>query len=291
MSATNAIALPAPHPRRTGLNVGQLTAHAIVLAGALLMLAPFYFMFIFATHSDREILSLPPPIWFGNHFDDNLKLLLERLPYWWQNLGWSVYVALAVTAANLLLCSLAGYAFAMFEFRYKKQLFVFVMGTMLLPSFVAMIPTALIMSGLGWMNQPKALIVPAACGALGIFMMRQYIASAIPRDLLDAARIDGCSELGIYFRIVLPLIGPALGTLGLVTFIASWNNFMGPLIVMRDMEMYTVPLALRSLQGTGQTPWGAICAGSSIAVLPLLVMFALASRRLIEGLTAGAVKA
>jgi multiple sugar transport system permease protein len=265
MSAT--LALPAPRPRRAGVNVGQLTAYAIVLAGAVLMLAPFYFMFIFATHSDREILSLPPPIWFGNHFDDNLKLLLERLPYWWQNLGWSVYVALAVTAANLLLCSLAGYAFAMFEFRYKKQLFVFVMGTMLLPSFVAMIPTALIMSGLGWMNQPKALIVPAACGALGIFMMRQYIASAIPRDLLDAARIDGCSELGIYFRIVLPLI------------------------VMRDMEMYTVPLALRSLQGTGQTPWGAICAGSSIAVLPLLVMFALASRRLIEGLTAGAVKA
>lgn len=162
---------------------------------------------------------------------------------------------------------------------------------MLLPSFVGMIPTALTMSWLGWMNEPKALIVPAACGALGIFMMRQYIASAIPRDLLDAARIDGCSEFGIYFRIVLPLIGPALGTLGLVTFIGSWNNFMGPLIVMRDMEMYTVPLALRALQGTGQTPWGAICAGSSIAVVPLLVIFAMASRRLIEGLTAGAVKA
>lgn len=290
MSAT--VALNAPRRGNPiGFSASQITAYAIVLAGAVLMLAPFYFMFIFATHSDREILSLPPPIWFGDHFDDNLKLLLERLPYWWHNLGWSVYVALAVTAANLLLCSLAGYAFAMFEFRYKKQLFLFVMGTMLLPSFVGMIPTALIMSWLGWMNEPKALIVPAACGALGIFMMRQYIASAIPRDLLDAARIDGCSEFGIYVRIVLPLIGPALGTLGLVTFIASWNNFMGPLIVMRDMEMYTVPLALRSLQGTGQTPWGAICAGSSIAVLPLLVMFALASRRLIEGLTAGAVKA
>ncbi|MCR5884632.1 carbohydrate ABC transporter permease [Rhizobacter sp. J219] len=286
------IALPTPRRGHSkGIHPSQIVAYAIVLAGAVLMLAPFYFMFIFATHSDREILSLPPPVWFGDHFDDNLKLLLERLPHWWHNLGWSVYVALAVTAANLLLCSLAGYAFAMFEFRYKKQLFLFVMGTMLLPSFVGMIPTALIMSWLGWMNEPKALIVPAACGALGIFMMRQYIASAIPRDLLDAARIDGCSEFGIYVRIVLPLIGPALGTLGLVTFIASWNNFMGPLIVMRDMEMYTVPLALRSLQGTGQTPWGAICAGSSIAVLPLLVMFALASRRLIEGLTAGAVKA
>ncbi|KQW03136.1 carbohydrate ABC transporter permease [Rhizobacter sp. Root1221] len=266
-------------------------AYAIVLGGALIMLAPFYFMFVFATHADREILSLPPPLWFGDAFVSNLRLLVEKLPYFWHNLGWSLYVALAVTAANLLLCSLAGYAFAMFEFKYKNQLFLFVMGTMLLPSFVGMIPTVITMSWLGWMNEPKALIVPGACSALGVFMMRQYITSAIPKDLIDAARIDGCGEFGIFGRIVLPLVGPALGTLGLVTFIGSWNNFMGPLIVMRDMEMFTVPLALRSLQGTGQTPWGAICAGSSIAVLPLLVMFVMASRRLIEGLTAGAVKA
>jgi len=266
-------------------------AYGIVLGGALIMLAPFYFMFVFATHSDREILSLPPPLWFGDNFMANVRLLVEKLPYFWHNLGWSLYVAVAVTAANLFLCSLAGYAFAMFEFRFKDKLFLFVMATMLLPAFVGMIPTVITMSWLGWLNQPKALIVPAACTALGVFMMRQYITSAIPRDLIDAARIDGCGEFGIFFRIVLPLITPALGTLGLVTFIGSWNNFMGPLIVMRDMEMFTVPLALRALQGTGQTPWGAICAGSSIAVLPLLVMFVMASRRLIEGLTAGAVKA
>lgn len=269
----------------------QFAGYAFVAAGSVVMLAPFYFMFVFATHADREILSMPPPLWFGSNFIENLKLLLSRLPYFWHNLSWSLYIALATTALNLLLCSLAGYAFAMYDFRHKDKLFAFVMGTMLLPAFVSMIPTALTMSWLGWMNQPRALIVPAACGALGIFMMRQYISSAIPRELLDAARIDGCGEFGIYVRIVVPLIGPAMGTLGLVTFIASWNNFMGPLIVMRDMEMYTVPLALRSLQGTGQTPWGAICAGSSIAVLPLLAMFVMASRRLIEGLTAGAVKA
>ena len=267
------------------------TAYLIVLGGALLMIAPFYFMFVFATHSDREILSVPPPLWFGNDFVANVKLLLVRLPYFWHNIGWSLYTALAITGLNLLFCSLAGFAFAMYDFRHKDRLFNFVMATLLLPSFVAMIPTALTMSWLGWMNQPKALIVPAGCGALGIFMMRQYIGSAIPRDLVDAARIDGCGEFGIYLRIIVPLIGPALGTLGLVTFIGAWNNFLGPLIVMNDMEMFTVPLALRSLQGTGQTPWGAICAGSSIAVLPLLVIFVLASRRLIEGLTAGAVKA
>lgn len=273
-----------------GIASGDLVAYATVGFGALLMLIPFYFMFIFATHTDREILAVPPPLLPGTAFLDNFSILLQRIPYFWHNIGWSVYIAVATTTLNLFFCSLAGYAFAMYEFRYKEKLFGIVMGTMLLPSFVNMIPTVLVMSGLGWLNEPRALYIPAACGALGIFMMRQYISSAIPRELMDAARIDGCSEFGIYFRIVLPLIGPALGTLGLVTFITSWNNFMGPLVVMSDMSHFTVPLALRSLQGTGQTPWGAICAGSAVAVLPLLVIFVLASRRLIEGLTAGAVK-
>lgn len=277
-------------PHSAPMSPQRVLSLAVLAAGAVLMLAPFYFMFVFATHSDREILSLPPPLWFGTNFLDNLRLLLEKLPYFWHNLGWSVYVAAASTLLNLFFCSLAGYAFAMHEFRFREPLFAAVMATMLLPAFVGMIPSALIMSWLGWMNEPRALYVPGACAALGIFLMRQYMASAIPRDLIDAARIDGCGEFGIYWRVVLPLIGPALGTLGLVTFIASWNNFVGPLVVIRDMEMFTVPLALRSLQGSGQVPWGAICAGSAIAVLPLLVMFVFASRRLIEGLTAGAVK-
>ncbi|MFT3954141.1 MAG: carbohydrate ABC transporter permease [Piscinibacter sp.] len=276
--------------KRHALTPQRLSAYAIVALGALMMLGPFWFMFVFATHSNREILSLPPPLWFGDAFLDNLRQLLTSLPHFWKNVGWSFYVALMSTALNLFFCSLAGFAFAMYDFRFREPLFGFVMATMLLPSFVGMIPTALTMSWLEWMNQPRALYVPGAVGALGIFMMRQYIESAIPKELIDAARIDGCGEFAIYWRIVLPLIGPALGTLGLITFIGSWNNFIGPLIVIRDMEMYTVPLALRSLQGTGQIPWGAISAGSAIAVLPLLVLFMLASRRLIEGLTAGAVK-
>lgn len=270
--------------------LSNAAAYATVGLGALVMLIPFYFMFIFATHTDREILSVPPPLLPGTAFLDNLGILLQRVPYFWHNIGWSVYIALATTLLNLFFCSLAGYAFAMYDFRYKEKLFAVVMATLLLPAFVNMIPTVLIMSTLGWMNEPRALYVPAACGALGVFMMRQYIGSAIPRELIDAARIDGCGEFGIYLRIVLPLIGPALGTLGLVTFITSWNNFMGPLVVMNDMAHFTVPLALRSMQGTGQTPWGAICAGSAISVLPLMLMFVVASRRLIEGLTAGAVK-
>ena len=264
-------------------------AYCVVGAGALIMLAPFYFMFVFATHSRTEIFSLPPPMFFGDDFLANLKILTERMPFW-RNLGWSLYVAIASTVLTLLFCSMGGYAFALFEFRYKNALFGLVMGTMLLPSFMNMIPTFMIMDMLGWIDQPRALYIPGAASAFGIFLMRQFVSSSIPRDLIEAARMDGCSETGIYWRIVLPLLKPALGTLGLITFIASWNNFIGPLVVMRSPEMYTLPLALRSLQSPVNTEWGALMTGSAIATLPLVVLFILSSRQLISGLTAGAVK-
>jgi len=264
-------------------------AYVVVGIGALIMLAPFYFMFVFATHSRTEIFSLPPPMFFGDDFLANLKILTERLPFW-RNLGWSLYVALASTVLTLLFCSMGGYAFGLFEFRFKNALFGLVMGTMLLPSFMNMIPTFMIMDALGWIDQPKALYIPGAASAFGIFLMRQFVVSSVPKDLVEAARMDGCSELGIYVRIVLPLLKPALGTLGLITFIASWNNFIGPLIVMRRPEMYTLPLALRSLQSPVNTEWGALMTGSAIATLPLVVLFVLSSRQLISGLTAGAVK-
>jgi len=274
------------------MNSDRLTpwaAYLVVGVGSIIMLAPFYFMFVFATQSRTEIFSLPPPMWFGDDFFNNLRILTERIPFW-RNLGWSLYVAIANTALTLLFCSMGGYAFALFEFKYKGALFAFVMATMLLPSFMNMIPTFMIMDALGWIDQPRALYIPGAASAFGIFLMRQFVQTSVPQDLIEAARMDGCSELGIYWRIVLPLLKPALGTLGLITFIASWNNFIGPLIVMRSPEMYTLPLALRSLQSPVDTEWGALMAGSAIATLPLLVLFMLSSRQLISGLTAGAVK-
>lgn len=264
-------------------------AYLLVGVGTFIMLAPFYFMFVFASHSRSDIFSLPPPLWFGNDFMLNFSILTERIPFW-RSLGWSLYVALAATGLTLLFCSMGGYAFAMFEFRFKKPLFTLVMATMLLPAFLGMIPTFMIMDAFGWIDQPRALYIPGAASAFGIFMMRQFIASSIPRDLIEAARMDGCGELRIYWSIVLPLLQPAMGTLGLITFIGSWNNFIGPLIVMRSPEMYTLPLALRSLQSPVNTEWGALMAGAAIATVPLLVLFAISSRRLIDGLTAGAVR-
>ena len=213
--------------------LAKAMAYGLVGVGGLIMLAPFYFMFVFASHSRTDIFSLPPPLFFGGHLLDNLQILTTRLPFW-RNLGWSVYVAVASTALTLLFCSMGGYAFARMDFRFKNALFGLVMGTMLLPSFMGMIPSFMVMDALGWIDEHRALYIPGAASAFGIFLMRQFVESAVPRDLLEAARMDGCGEFGIFWRIVLPLIKPALGTLGLVTFISSWNNFVGPLIVMRS---------------------------------------------------------
>lgn len=274
--------------RRDG-PIAPLAAYALVGAGALVMLAPFWFMFVFATQSRTEIFHLPPPLWFGDDLLANVGILTARLPFW-RNLAWSLYVALASTGLTLLFCSLGGYAFARLQFRGRELLFTLVMGTMLLPGFMNMIPSFMVMDALGWIDQHRALYIPGAASAFGIFLVRQFALNAVPRELIEAARMDGCGEFGIWWRIALPLLRPALGTLGLVTFIGSWNNFMGPLIVLRSVENYTLPLALRSLQAPTNTEWGALMAGSAIATLPLIVLFAISSRQLITGLTAGAVK-
>lgn len=274
----------------TMLSSRRLFGYGLVTVGALIMVAPFFYMFIFTTHTRSEIFSVPPPAWFGDGLLVNYNLLLEKVAVFWRSFGMSLYIAIMATILSLFFCSLAGFAFAMYEFRFKNAAFALVMGTMLLPPFLGMIPTFIIMENLGWLNQPRALYIPTAANAFGIFLMRQYIGSAIPRELVEAARMDGCGEFRIYWNIILPLIGPALGTLGLVTFINSWNNFIGALIVMRTMESYTLPLALRSMQSPVDTEWGAVMVGSAIAVLPLLAIFIFSSRRLIDGLTAGAVK-
>ncbi|MDT7838132.1 carbohydrate ABC transporter permease [Aquabacterium sp. OR-4] len=274
-------------PAARGMALGS--AYLLVGVGALLMLAPFYLMFVFATHSRADIFNLPPPLWFGGDVLGNLQILTARIPFW-RNLGWSLYVALASTALTLVFCSMGGYAFARFEFKGKRALFLLVMGTMMLPTFMKMIPSFIIMDMLGWIDEPRALYIPGAASAFGIFLMRQFIAASVPTELIEAARLDGCGELGIWWRVVLPLSRPALGTLGLVTFIASWNNFVDPLIVMRNPEMFTLPLALRNLQSPLDTQWGALMVGSAIATVPLLLLFVMSSRQLIAGLTAGAVK-
>ncbi|WP_102126531.1 carbohydrate ABC transporter permease [Deinococcus planocerae] len=269
--------------------LSRLGAYLLILVGAVLTVAPFYFMFVFATHTRTEIFQLPPPTWFGNNLDENYRSLMERMPFW-RNLWNSLYLAVLTTVTTLFFCTLAGYAFAMYSFKGRETLFGLLLATLLIPSTLNIVPFALIMQALGWIDQPRALWVPGMASAFGIFLMRQYIGSSIPRELVEAARIDGATEFGIFRRVIVPLTGPAMATLGLVTFVQSWNGFLGPLIIFRSSETYTAPLALRTLQGIANTDWGALMCGVVLTVVPLLVLFALASRQLIEGLTAGSTK-
>jgi multiple sugar transport system permease protein len=268
----------------------RLVLGSILLVGALIAVFPLYSMAIYATHDRGTILSAPPPLWIGEQSAQNYRILVETRPFW-RSIWNSLYIAALGTVATLFFCSLAGYAFAMYDFKGKGLLFTILLGTLFVPQLLGIVPWFLIIDALGWLNQPRALWIPGMASAFGIFLMRQYIASGIHRDLLDAARIDGCSEFRIYWNVVVPLITPAFGTLGLISFVASWNSFLGALIVLRTPDTATFPVTLRSLQALINTEWGAVMMGSAISVFPLLLVFVLASRQFIAGLTAGAVKA
>jgi len=277
-------------PPRAGRNpVGTFFLYLALVALALLTLFPFYWMFVLATHSQSSIYSAPPPLWFGAFLQRNYESLMAQLPFL-RNIWNSLYIATMATVTTMFFSSLGGFAFAMYDFRFKKQLFGFVIGSLLIPPLLGIIPYYLIIQFLGWLDQPRAIWFPGMASAFGIFLMRQYVASSVPRDLMDAARIDGASEFRIYWSVVVPIIRPGLATLGMLTFIGTWNNFLGPLIVLNTRENFTIPLALRTLQGMIQTDWGATLVGTSMAVLPLLIIFVLASRQVIEGLVAGSIK-
>ena len=203
----------------------------------------------------------------------------------------SFIVATAGTAVTVFLCSLAGFAFAKYSFPGRDALFLFLLATMMVPPEVGIVPTFLIMRRLGWINTYWALIVPRAATAIGIFYMRQYI-SGFPAEIMEQGRIDGCGEFGIYWRVVMPAVFPALAAWATISFIARWNDFMWPLLLMRYKEMYTLMVSISILPVSEglSTPWPVIMAGTTIAVLPLICVYFVLQRFQVSGLTLGAVK-
>ena len=212
-----------------------------------MMLFPFFSLAIFATHSRAEIFSLPPPLWFGSHSLENFTTLFKKLDFV-HHLSLSFYIALISCLLTMLIASMAGFALAFYEFRFKNWVFSIILAMMMLPPFLSMIPTFVIINSLHWVDEPRALYIPAAASAFGVYLIRQFALLRIPIDIIEAARMDGASEWRIYRQIALPMLKPALSVLGLVTFITSWNNFISALVVMRSTSSFTVPLALRSLQ-------------------------------------------
>jgi ABC-type glycerol-3-phosphate transport system permease component len=203
----------------------------------------------------------------------------------------SLYIAALYTALAVFLCAMGGYAFAKFRFPGRGVLFGFLLATMAVPFAVIIVPLFIMMRNwFHWIDTPWPLIVPWAANAFGIFFMRQYMLS-VPDDMLDAARVDGASELRIFLRIVLPVSRPGLASLAILFFVLKWNDFLWPLAVLRSDEVQTVPVMLNSLQGPpGRTAFDVLMAGSVVSVLPMLLLFLLLQRHLVVGLTAGAVR-
>lgn len=195
-----------------------------------------------------------------------------------------------MTVGNLLFCSMLGYALAHLNFPGKKIIFGAVLGTLMIPGLVVFIPQFVLVVNMGLANTLAALILPFLVGPFGVFLMRQFF-QGIPRDLVEAARIDGASEMGIFFRIMLPLAVPALATLGILTFLGSWNNFLWPLVVATTEKTYTLPVALALVStGQNQTDYGLLLAGACLVVLPILVVFLFFQRYFIQGIASTGIK-
>lgn len=261
---------------------------AVILAFVVVVM-PFLWMVLGAFKTQGELLASPPTWWPVAPTFDNFTRLFERLDFGRYFFN-STTVAVIVTAGNILFCSMLGYALAMLEFPGKKAIFLAVLGTLMIPGLVVFIPQFVLVVNLGLADTLTALFIPFLAGAFGVFLMRQFFLGT-PRDLLEAARLDGAGEFGIFFRVYLPLAGPAIATLATLTFLGSWNNFLWPLVVASSEKTYTLPVAL-SLVSTGQnqTDFGLLLAGATVVVLPVLVVFLFFQRFIIEGIATSGIK-
>jgi len=267
----------------------KVSIYLILVLVALAMLIPFYMMFVMATLSTNEIYSFPPIMWFGSNLVTNFQNMVAavNLPRAFVN---SSIITFSYTLLVLLFCSMAGYAFSVYNFPGKDKLFIVLLGTMMVPATAGIIPWYIMMSKFGWINNYAALIIPGCANAFGIFWMRQYCQNNVPRSLMEAARIDGCSEWLIFFRIIAPILKPAYASLGIMQFVNVWNEFMQALLILRKEKYYTLPLLLKAMVSDRGTDYGAMMLASTCAVLPILICFLSASKFFMDGLTAGAVK-
>ncbi|MEV4317453.1 carbohydrate ABC transporter permease [Actinocrispum sp. NPDC049592] len=268
---------------------GRWTGGLALLIGAVIVLFPYYWLAVMATNTTAEIYSTPPKLWFGSHLFENLSAVFAKIDFFGSLLN-TVIVAVATTILVLFFDSLAAFTFAKYKFPGAGLLFNILLATFVVPTQLAAIPQFSIMAAFGWVGDLKALIVPAAANAFGIFWMRQYCRSAIPDELLEAAKVDGAGFFRTYWSVALPVLRPALAFLGIFTFVNAWNDYLWPLIVMVDSRNVTLQVALNQLNAVYGTDYSQVMAGTLVAVIPLLVVFLFGARHFIRNIAAGAVK-
>jgi ABC-type glycerol-3-phosphate transport system permease component len=262
---------------------------SVLIAASVFMLLPFAWMLATSLKPDNEIFTRPIIFISSNSNLNAYTTLIERYNIFrvvWQTFA----IAGLSTAVSLFFCAMCGYGFAKFRFPGRNAMFTFLLGTMIIPFSITMVPLYIIMRDLRWIDTIWPLIIPGAANAFGTFFMRQYI-TAIPDELLDAARVDGASEPRIFGSIILPIIMPGLTSLGLIFFMGAWNGFLWPLVILKSPDNFTLPLVIRSMTGVlGRTSYNVQMAAAVVSIIPLLVIFLFFQRRFVDGITAGAVK-
>ncbi|MCL6625754.1 MAG: carbohydrate ABC transporter permease [Alicyclobacillus shizuokensis] len=242
-----------------------------------------------STRGTSSIFSYPPKLTFGHRFLTNIHHLLSAVSFF-HSMWNSLVVAGLSTLLTLFFTSLAGFSFAKFEFPGRKSLFLILLGTMMIPGQLSLVPLFTIMKTFHWVDNLKALIVPGLASAFGIFWIRQFAESAIHDDLLNAARIDGCGNFRLYYHVALPVLRPTLVALGIFLFMGSWNDYLWPLVVLNSPQNFTVQVMLASLNGIYFKDYGMIMAGTLLATLPLIILFSIFSRKIMGSVAIGAVK-
>jgi multiple sugar transport system permease protein len=271
-----------------GRALERLLLYAALITGLVLTLVPLLWMLSASLMPAGEASLYPPRLWPSRVTFEHYTALFARLHLARYFLN-SLLIASAITAISLLINSLAGYAFAKLRFAGRDGIFRMLLSALVIPAQVAMLPLFLMLKQLGLINSWWGVIIPGMASIFGIFLIRQY-ALSIPDSLLEAARIDGASELRIYWLVVLPVCRPILVTLAIFTFMGAWNDFMWPLIVLTDEQMYTLPVALANLLGEHVQDTELMMAGSVLTVLPVMLLFIFVQRAYIEGITAGSLK-
>ena len=261
---------------------GRFLAYVIVTLGAVVMIVPFLWMASTAFKEGGSAFDYPPT-WIPNPITlDNFREVWTIVPFD-RYLFNSLFIAVCVTIGEVLTSSLAAYAFARLRFPGRDAMFLMYLATLMIPGQVTIIPNFILMRYLGWINTYEGLIIPTAFTAFGTFLLRQYFLS-IPRELEEAARVDGASYFQVWSRIIMPLASPAIATLAVFSFMGAWNSFLWPFIMVNTPEMRTLTVALRSFQTDYGTEWGLMMAGSLIAMLPMLVIFLMAQRYFVRGI-------
>ncbi len=268
--------------------VWKFLTYSFILVMTLGMMVPLYWMIVAASLPQEEFIRFPPRLYPGTEFLNNLSVLHEETQFLisiWN----SVFIAVVYTILSVLLCSMAGFAFAKYEFRFKEPIFYLILATLILPIQLLVIPLFLMMAQIGWTDTFRAIILPWLANPIGIFLMRQNMKS-IPDALLESARMDGATEFQLFYRIALPAMRSSLAALAIILFLFQWDLFLYPLVILEDPGNYTIPVALSGLEESRRINFDQIMVASSLAIIPMAILFLFLQKQFVSGILAGSLK-